>query len=92
MARAKALVSIHPASTSEVEELLDLAEATFRDLSYPYWTARVQLDRAEWLAGQGRQDEAAALAGEAASSFEQLGTRPMIARAGAVAKAPAAVG
>jgi tetratricopeptide (TPR) repeat protein len=92
VARAKALVFIAAGGTSEVEELLDLAEATFRDLSYPYWTARSQLDRAEWLAGQGHQDAAAALASEASATFERLGTRPMLVRAQAISRAAAEVG
>ena len=79
-------------SDDDVEENLVTAETTFRDLGYPYWTARVQLDRAEWLAGQGRQDEAAQLAGDAAATFDRLGTTPALLRAQAIAKAAAGVG
>ena len=64
-----------------MEENLVSAEATFRDLGYPYWTARAQLDRAEWLARQGRLDESARLADEAAATFEAVGAAPMLARA-----------
>ena len=67
------------------------AEAVFRELGYPYWAARAQLDRAEWLAGQGRVEEAERLAGEAAATFEVVGAVPMVARAAAVSKAAAAV-
>ncbi|MGC9963774.1 MAG: hypothetical protein ABSE47_18055, partial [Acidimicrobiales bacterium] len=56
-------------------------EATFRDLGYPYWTARAQLDLAEWLARRGRTTEAIARAGEAAASFAELGAEPMLIRA-----------
>ena len=47
----------------------------------PYWTARAQLDRAEWLARQGRLDKSASLAGEAAATFEAVGAAAMLARA-----------
>ena len=67
-----------------MEENLVAVEMTFRDLGYPYWTARAQLDRAEWLAGQGRLDESARLAAEAAATFETIGAAPMLARARAL--------
>jgi plasmid stabilization system protein ParE len=51
-----------------------------RHLGYPYWTARAQLDRAEWLARQGKRDESARLAGAAAATFEKLGAEPMLVR------------
>ena len=57
------------------------SQAMFRDLKYPYWTARLQLDRAAYLAGDGHLVEAADLAAEAAATFEQLGTKPMLIRA-----------
>ena len=64
--RAKALVAGTRGEDEDVEENLVAAEAAFRELGYPYWTARAQLDRAEWLARQGRHDESTRLAGEAA--------------------------
>jgi len=67
-----------------VEENLVAAEAAFRDLGYPYWTARAQLDRAEWLAHAGRLEEAAALATQAAATFETVGAAPRLARARAL--------
>jgi len=85
--RAKALVSSARGDDGDVEESLVAAESTLRDLGYPYWTARAQLDRAEWLAGRDRWSEAARLAGEAAATFERLGTEPMLARAQAVSMA-----
>ena len=36
-----------------VEENLIAAESMFRELGYPYWVARAQLDRAEWLPAGG---------------------------------------
>jgi plasmid stabilization system protein ParE len=67
-----------------VEENLTAAESRFQELGYPYWTARAQLDLAEWLARQDRLDESARLATEAAVAFETLGAAPMLARARAL--------
>lgn len=67
------------------------AEALFRELGYPYWTARAQLDRAEWLARQGRAAEAERLADEAAETFERVGAVPVLLRARAISKAAAKV-
>jgi len=79
--RAKALVAFARGDDERAEEDLVSAETAFRDLAYPYWTARAQLDRAEWLARRERGDEAAALAREAAATFERVGVVPMAARA-----------
>ena len=84
--RAKALVAGARGDGETVEENLVAAETAFRDLGYPYWTARTQLDRAEWLARQGRLDESASLASEAAVTFETVGATPMAARARALLK------
>ena len=84
--RAKALVAAARGEDEEVETDLATAEATFRDLGYPYWTARAQLDRAEWLVHQDRLDESAGLATEAAAAFEAVGAAPMLARARSLLK------
>ena len=59
LTRARALVAGARGDDEEVEENLVGAEGAFRELGYPYWTARAQLDRAEWLARQGRLEESA---------------------------------
>ena len=79
--RAKALVAAARDDDETVEENLIAAEAMFRELGYPYWKARAQLDRAEWLLGQARRDESARLATEAAATFDAIGVAPMLARA-----------
>ena len=89
LVRSRGLLSAARGEDDGVEKDLMAAEAMLRDLGYPYWTARSQLDRAGWLAGRGRHDEAAGLAGEAAATFERLGTTPMFARAQAIATATA---
>jgi class 3 adenylate cyclase/tetratricopeptide (TPR) repeat protein len=92
IARARALLAIARGEFESVEKDLMAAETTFRDLGYPYWTARAQLDRAEWLTNLGRLEEAVRLAGEAAATFERLGTTPMLVRAQAISTATAPVG
>ena len=78
--RAKALVAGARGDAADVEKNLVVAEAAFSELGYPYWIALVQLERAEWLAGQGRLGESSGLAGEAAATFERIGAAPMLAR------------
>ena len=82
--RAKALVAGARGDAADVEKNLVVAEAAFSELGYPYWIALVQLERAEWLAGQGRLGESSGLAGEAAATFERIGAAPMLARARAL--------
>ena len=65
---------------ADMEESLAAAETALRDLGYPYWTARAQLDRAEWFARQGRRDESARLVARQPATFEKLGAEPMLAR------------
>jgi class 3 adenylate cyclase/tetratricopeptide (TPR) repeat protein len=84
VARAKALLAAARGEDEGVEENLTAAESRFQELGYPYWTARAQLDLAEWLARQDRLDESARLATEAAVAFETLGAAPMLARARAL--------
>ena len=45
VSRAKALVASARGENESVEENFAAAEALFRDLGYPYWRARAQLDR-----------------------------------------------
>ena len=82
--RARALVARAEGEDEAIEDNLVAAETAFRDLGYPYWTARAQLDRAEWLAHTGRPEEAATLATQAAATFETVGATPMLARARAL--------
>jgi len=89
--RARSLSTAARGSDEGVEEGLLTAEEVFRDLGYPYWTARVQLDLAEWLTAQARVGEAVEHAGEAAATFERLGTQPMLVRARALCESDAVV-
>ena len=79
--RYQALLAAARDNDDDVEEGLVASETSFRDLGYPYWVARAQLDRAEWLARLDRLDESAELAADAAATFERVGATPMLARA-----------
>ena len=82
--RGRALLAAARHEDEGVLDELASAERTFRDCSYPYWTACVLLDRAEHLAETGKQAEAAEPAAEAAATFEQLGVASLAARARAI--------
>ena len=79
--RARSLLSAARGEDGGVEKGLLAAEQGLRDLGYPLWAARCQLDLADWFGRQGRTDEAEARAREAAATFEQLGARPLLERA-----------
>ncbi|HXY45273.1 MAG TPA: adenylate/guanylate cyclase domain-containing protein [Acidimicrobiales bacterium] len=83
---ARALLAAARGEDEVVEEGLVGAEASFRDLGYPYWMARTQLQRAEWLAGGGRVEESAKLAGDVADIFDRVRVPPLFARARALAE------
>ncbi|MGO8874837.1 MAG: AAA family ATPase [Acidimicrobiales bacterium] len=84
--RSRALVASSRGEMEAVEEELSAAETAFAELGYPYWVARAQLDRAEWLARQGRVDESASLAARATTTFETIGAPPMLLRASILAQ------
>ena len=85
VARGRALLARARGDDAGVEEGLAGAEAGFRELGYPYWTARTQLERAEWLVEQGRGAEAGELLVDATAAFETAGVPPMVERARALA-------
>jgi hypothetical protein len=67
------------AAWNRAEQLLD-------ELGAPFELATIRLDHAEWLAGQGRHDEAAAPGALALAEFERLAAKPFIERARAVTR------
>jgi tetratricopeptide (TPR) repeat protein len=64
----------------EVEPTLSDAEETCRQLGVPFWHAIALVDHAEWLTGQGREEEAAVRGAEARSIFERLQAKPWLDR------------
>jgi tetratricopeptide (TPR) repeat protein len=59
---------------------LATAERLFREIEAPFYLAVTQLEHAEWLTAQGRNDEAQPLLAEARQTFEQLQATPWLER------------
>jgi class 3 adenylate cyclase/tetratricopeptide (TPR) repeat protein len=74
-----------------VEPSLERAAELFRRLEIPYEVGITLLEQAEWLAGRGREAEAAPLAAEAREIFERLRATPMLERLAALESRGAAV-
>jgi hypothetical protein len=75
--RADALVASARDDDGGVEESLLAAESAFRQLGYPYWTARALHDRADWLGRHGRLGDSTAPRDEATALFERMGAPAM---------------
>ena len=56
------------------------AIAEFHDLRMPFERGVTLVELAEWLAGEGRHEDAAAFALESRALFEPLGARPWLDR------------
>jgi predicted ATPase/class 3 adenylate cyclase len=65
-----------------VDEGFRSAASLFRERGLVFYLAVSQLEHAEWLAGQGRSDDAQPLRVEAGETFEQLRATPWLERAG----------
>jgi class 3 adenylate cyclase/tetratricopeptide (TPR) repeat protein len=67
------------------------AQAIFREFGIAFYLGVAELEHAEWLASQGRGDEAEPLLAEAREIFERLEAKPWLDRAarGAETKVPA---
>jgi predicted ATPase/class 3 adenylate cyclase len=63
-----------------VEAGFTAAIAEFRDLRMPFEWGVTLVELAEWLAGEGRHEDAAAFALESRALFEPLGARPWLDR------------
>jgi tetratricopeptide (TPR) repeat protein len=70
---------------ASAERSLKKAAALFRELGMPFWTAVTELEHLEWLAAEGRLDEAEPLLAGARETFERLGATPWLERAVEVA-------
>jgi class 3 adenylate cyclase/tetratricopeptide (TPR) repeat protein len=68
------------------------AVGLFREMAIPFWMAVTLLEHGEWLAGQGRRQDAEPLFDEARDVFEGLKARPWLDRLDRIAAATARVG
>ena len=89
--RYRALVAASQDDNSRVEPGFKSAAATFREYGLPFAFACTQLEQAEWLAMQGRAEEAAPLVTESREIFERLRAAPWLQRADALAARSAVV-
>ena len=83
-ARFRARLAAERGETEEAERRFKRATGLFCEIAALFYLAVTQLEQAEWLAGQGRADEAEPLLAEAGETFEQLGATPWLERAGGV--------
>jgi tetratricopeptide (TPR) repeat protein len=82
----------HAREEKDVEAGFKAAAGMFRELEVPFWLAVTLLEHGEWLAGEGRGEEAGPLLAEAREVFERLRARPWLERLDVVAPAQVAGG
>jgi tetratricopeptide (TPR) repeat protein len=82
--RFRARLCARREEADEADRLFKRAAGLFRELAMPFYLAAVQLEHAEWLAAQGRADQAEPLLAEAREVFERLRTTPWLERCDAV--------
>jgi len=82
VARFRAALAAARGDADEAESNYRAAESTLGELRCAFDLAAVQAEHHEWLAGQGRANEPAAIkhAAEARSTFERLGATPWLER------------
>jgi tetratricopeptide (TPR) repeat protein len=90
--RLRARISHVRGDAESVEPGYKRAVGMFRELETPFWLAVALLESAEWLADEGRTDDAKPLLDEARELFERLRARPWLERVDAVAIDRAAIG
>jgi class 3 adenylate cyclase/tetratricopeptide (TPR) repeat protein len=81
LGRYRARLAAAHGQEGQVEPGFTTAGQTLRELGYPYWLARVQLDHAAWLLEHNRPTDATPLLTDAAGTFERLDAQPALARA-----------
>jgi class 3 adenylate cyclase/tetratricopeptide (TPR) repeat protein len=64
-----------------VDDAFRSSSALFREYDFAFYLAVTQLEHAEWLTAQGRDDDAEPLLAEASETFERLEARPWLERA-----------
>ncbi len=85
-ARFLARLEAHGGDQETVDHCFETAERIFGEHGLVFPLAVTRLEHAEWLAGQGRTDESAALLGQAREEFRRLGAAPWVERLEAAAR------
>jgi class 3 adenylate cyclase/predicted ATPase len=78
--RFRARLAAKRGKPERVDDLFKGAIGLFRELSIPFYLAVTELEHGEWLAAEGRAEEADPLLAEAHSIFERLDASPWLAR------------
>ena len=78
--RFRALVAAAGGDTDRAEDSFKVAAAAFREYGTPFLLACTQLEHAEWLVADGRDEEAQSLVAEARETFERLRATPWLER------------
>jgi class 3 adenylate cyclase/tetratricopeptide (TPR) repeat protein len=89
-ARFRALMRAARGEHDAAEQGFKTAEAVLREHGLVFALAVVQVEHAEWLASQGRDDDAEPLRAEARATFERLEAVPWLARLDEAAASEAA--
>jgi hypothetical protein len=79
-ARLRARLAQLVGRPDDVEPGMKTAAGMFRELGAPFWLGVTLLEHGEWLASQGRADQAGPLLDEAREIFERLEARPWLER------------
>jgi class 3 adenylate cyclase/tetratricopeptide (TPR) repeat protein len=78
VARFRARLAARSGNAEEAERLFKGAGGLFQELAVPFHLAVTRLEHAEWLAAQGRTEEAQPLLAEAREIFERLEAKPWL--------------
>ena len=78
--RFRALIAAAEGDARRAEDSFKIAAAAFREYGTPFHLACTQLERAEWLVTQGRDEEALPFVSEARETFERLRATPWLER------------
>ena len=87
--RLRARLELARGGVEGIDERFVSAAALFREFGMVFFVAVAELEHGEWLAGQGRRDDAEPLLAEAREIFEQLEAAPWTERTTAAAAAQA---
>jgi class 3 adenylate cyclase/tetratricopeptide (TPR) repeat protein len=79
-ARFRARLAAADGDSAQADAGFAVAASAFREFGLPFWLAVTLLEHGEWLAGQGRADEAGPLLAEAREIFGRLEARPWLER------------
>jgi tetratricopeptide (TPR) repeat protein len=77
---ARAQIAAAQGDVQKAGDSFRMAASTFREYGLPFHVARTLVEHCEWLAAQGRTDEAEPLMAEAEEILERLGAQPWLER------------